>query len=61
LKGVNEMRLLSKSFTVSREGYVKNEDELENFREDVERIVQHYHQMMEEELDQAGYIIEWKK
>lgn len=55
------MRLLSKSFTVSREGYVKNEDELENFREDVERIVQHYHQMMEEELDQAGYIIEWKK
>ena len=49
------MRLFTKKITVDRAGYVKNEDELEDLREEAERIVNHYLKMMEEELDQAGY------
>jgi hypothetical protein len=52
------MNVLKIAFKVNRKGYVRDEDELQDHRNDAGRIVANMLHQMRAELDQAGYEVE---
>lgn len=52
------MKLFSVSIVITRDGYVKTEDELVKHQEDANAIVEAHLAALAAELDQAGYRIE---
>ena len=49
------MKLVTFELTITRPGYVKDEDELVLHLEDSRMIVENALRQLEDELDQAGY------
>jgi len=54
------MKLIETRIIVTRDGYVKDEDELGILCEDASRIVENYTDMMKRELIDAGFKVEIK-
>ncbi len=54
------MKLIELKIVVRKDGYVKDDDELEIICEDAQRICDNYLHMMKEELVSAGFDVEIK-
>jgi hypothetical protein len=56
-RGFTSMKLIETKITITKSGYVKNEDELCDLCDKAEAIVEKWLDGMKAELDQAGFVV----